>query len=97
MQLCAVEGWTMPCARGKAATSGVMQVRLSEVKRRWPVGGSMRDDVKEARGAAEVSDSADHRPAEVAFPVAGFARFADDAKFAEGDSLAMTARRAQST
>ena len=34
----------------KAVTRGVMQVRLSEVKGRWPVAGRPRDDVREARG-----------------------------------------------
>jgi hypothetical protein len=39
----------------RAVTRGVMQVRLSEVERRWPVGGRLSDDVEEARGAAEAS------------------------------------------
>ena len=48
----------------KAVTRGVMQVRLSEVEGRWPVGGRLRDDVEEARGAAEASDPAGHRPSQ---------------------------------
>ena len=40
----------------KAVTRGVMQVRSSDVERRWPVGGRLRHDVEEARGAAEDFD-----------------------------------------
>ena len=46
-----------------AVTRGVMQVRLSEAERRWPVAGGLRDDVEEPRGAAEDSPPADHQPA----------------------------------
>jgi hypothetical protein len=55
----------------KAVTRGVMQVRLSEVKRRWPVGGRLRDGAEQARGAAEASEPADHRPSRWPFPSRG--------------------------
>jgi hypothetical protein len=53
----------MPVREGvKAVTRAAMKVRLSEVKKRWPAGGRVRDDVEEARCDAEASDAADHRP-----------------------------------
>jgi hypothetical protein len=57
MQLCAVLGWTVPVREVvKAVTEGVMQERVSDVERRWRVGGRLRDDVEGARGAAEARD-----------------------------------------
>ena len=80
----------------KAVTRSVMQASLSEVERRWPVGGRLRDDVEEARGAAEDSD-----PQTIGrrsgLSVVGFARFADGANFAQRESFAMSASRAPST
>src|ERR1039457_5395837 len=97
MQLCAGLGSSMRVREVvTAVTRGVLQVRLSEAERRWPVGERLRDGAEEARGASEASDPCSPSAVAVAFPVAGFAGFADIANFAERASFAMRARRAQS-